>query len=93
MRFGTRVLVTRGGGTKTGTPGCRRTIKGILVGACGNERFVKLSEDDPLDTVGWNTRGHVGHWGKSAVKEERNCGDLRNTLAQGIADWENDRSG
>lgn len=71
MRFGTRVIVTRGGGGAPGTRGCTREIRGILIGAYRNERTVRLLEDDPLDTVGWNRAGHVGHWGKSAVREDR----------------------
>jgi len=62
------VIVERGGGSAPGTPGCRRTVRGVLVGAQGHERFVRLLEDDPLDTVGWSRRGQVGNWSASAVK-------------------------
>lgn len=69
MKFGTPVLVERGGGNPKGTPGSRRFVRGILVGARGNELLVRLTEDDPLDTVGWNKKGMVGRWSRSAVKE------------------------
>ena len=71
MRFGTRVIVTRGGGAPAGTRGCTREVRGVLVGAYKKERYVRLLEDDPLDTVGWNRAGHVGHWSQSAVREDR----------------------
>jgi hypothetical protein len=67
MRFGTHVMIQRGGGAPKGTPGCYRLIEGLLVGARGNERWVKLLEDDPLDTVGWSKAGQIGHWSKSAL--------------------------
>jgi hypothetical protein len=68
MRFGTQVLVTRGSG-KPGTRGSRRMVQGVLVGARGHERFVRLLEDDPLDTVGWNKAGQIGHWSASVVTQ------------------------
>ena len=68
MRFGTIVLVTRGGSTAAaGTPGCHRVVRGILIGSLGCNRVVRLLEDDPLDTTGWAKVGDVGHWSKSAV--------------------------
>lgn len=74
MRFGTLVTVTRGGRlSPPGTPGCRRTVRGVLVGARGRQRFVRLLEDDPLDTVGWCKAGQIGHWGASVVKPD-GCG-------------------
>jgi len=68
MKFGSEVIVRRGGTTRApGTPGCKRTVRGILIGALGNEYRVRLYDDDPLDTVGWRLAGGVGHWSKSAV--------------------------
>lgn len=63
MRFGTRVWIHRGGGAPQGTPGCKRLVKGILVGARGCNYRVKLAEDDPLATVGYCLhKGDVGWW-------------------------------
>ncbi len=67
MKFGTKVKVERGGSRPSGTPGCQRTVLGVLVGRRGNECSVKLLEDDPLDTVGWLKAGQIGIWCKSAV--------------------------
>jgi len=72
MKFGSKVWVQRGSlNPRLGDPqpGCCRRIKGILVFARGNDRWVRMEEDDPYDTVGWNTKGQVGCWGKSAVTE------------------------
>lgn len=71
MKFGSHVLVERGGGAPSGTPGCRRFVRGILVFRRGNECCVRLTEDDPLDTVGWNKAGQIGRWSKSAVTLEK----------------------
>jgi len=71
MKFGTKVLVERGGGSKKGTPGCTRFVHGVLIGARGYERFVRLTEDDPLDTVGWNRKGQIGNWSDSVVVEDK----------------------
>jgi hypothetical protein len=71
MKFGTKVVVTRGGGNRPGTPGCKRKVHGVLVGARKHERYVKLLEDDPLDTVGWNKAGDIGWWSTSVVCEEK----------------------
>jgi len=68
MRFGTRVIVTRGGGAPPGTPGCKREVRGVMLGALKTEVWVRLEEDDPLDTVGWNKAGQTGHWSRSAVR-------------------------
>jgi len=67
MKFGSAVWVLRGGGAPSGTPGCSRRVRGVLVGARGNERLVRLAEDDPYDTVGWSKRGQIGRWSASAV--------------------------
>jgi len=67
MKFGTKVLVTRGGKGA----GNLRQVKGVLVGAHGKERLVRLEEDDPLDMSGWATKGCVGHWSASAVVERQ----------------------
>jgi hypothetical protein len=67
MRFGTKVLVKRGGGAPVGKPGCKRYVPGTLVGARGDDRWVRLDVDDPLDTIGWDRAGTVGNWGASAV--------------------------
>ena len=67
MLFGTKVWVQRGGSIQAGIPGCSRKVRGLLVGAKGYERLVRLCEDDPYDTVGWNKRGMVGRWSVSVV--------------------------
>ena len=70
MKFGTQVIVERGGHRPTpGTPGCKRFVKGKLVWARGHDRWVKLLEDDPYDTVGWNKAGMIGRWSAGAVIE------------------------
>ena len=70
MKFGTIVAVKRGGGRAlSGTPGSTRQVKGVLVGAKGHTRYVRLLEDDPCDTVGWNKAGQVGYWSASCVKK------------------------
>lgn len=67
MRFGARVLVRRGSLSRVDGPGHGRWVTGILIGAHGHERLVRLTQDDPMDTVGWNKAGDVGWWSKSAV--------------------------
>jgi len=69
MRFGTKVIVIRGGGAKSGTPGCTREVLGVLIGAWGYEREVRLLENDPLDTVGWNKIGDIGNWSGSVMRK------------------------
>lgn len=64
MKFGTYVMVTRGGGGEPGTRGSKREVAGVLIGARGWQRRVRLLEDDSLDTVGWNRAGQVG-WSSS----------------------------
>ena len=73
MRFGTRVWVRRGStGNPSGTPGCERLVKGVLVGARGCNCLVRLQEDDPLATVGYClNNGDVGWWSESVVTERR----------------------
>jgi hypothetical protein len=69
MKFGTEVWIKRGGNNSSpGTPGCVREIRGVLVGRKGVLCWVRLVEDDPLDTVGWSKTGDVGYWFKSAVR-------------------------
>lgn len=68
MRFGTKVTVQRGGGGAPGCPGSLREVRGTLVGARGHVCYVRLDEDDPLDTVGWNRRGDIGYWDSSVVR-------------------------
>lgn len=72
MKFGQRVYVLRGSKGRQG-PGALREVLGVLVGAKGNERWVRLLEDDKLDTVGWNKRGMIGRWSKSVVRAEKSC--------------------
>lgn len=69
MRFGTMVLVLRGS-TDPNRRGMGRSreVVGVLVGAMGQERYVRLLDDDPYDTVGWNKAGCVGHWSSSCVR-------------------------
>lgn len=40
------------------------------MGARGSDRWVRLLEDDPLDTVRWNKAGQIGHWSASSVIPE-----------------------
>ena len=69
MKFGTVVYVTRGGGAPAGTPGCQRSVRGVLVGARGCNRRVRLLQDDPLATVGYCTRkGDIGWWSASVIQ-------------------------
>jgi len=71
VKFGTVVVVERGSKNREpGTPGSLRLVKGVLVGALGPQRRVRLLEDDPLDTVGWSKRGHIGWWGSSVVRAQ-----------------------
>jgi hypothetical protein len=69
MRFGAVVLIKRGSpGNLPGTPGCIREIHGILVGARGHQKRVRLLEDDPLATVEFCVKkGDVGWWSASQV--------------------------
>lgn len=67
MKFGTVVLIERGGGGKKGIPGSRRYVRGVLIGTCKTRCMVRLLEDDPLDTVGWNKKGDVGWWERSQI--------------------------
>jgi hypothetical protein len=70
MKFGTIVLVHRGSsGNPPGTPGCKRTVRGVLVGARGANRRVRLLKSDPLSALGYCTRaGDIGWWARSQVK-------------------------
>lgn len=71
VRFGTVVLVHRGGGAPKGTRGCSREVLGILIGARKHERIVRLLEDDPLSTiVEWSKAGDVGRWSGDAVRPQ-----------------------
>lgn len=67
MKFGSKVFVLRGGSPPPGQPGCFRRVRGILVGARGHERMVRLTEDDPLASIAWCKKGDVGRWSASAV--------------------------
>lgn len=72
MRFGTKVLVERGGHSRPpGTPGSFRLVPGVLVGARGHDRFVRLLVDDPLAIAGWTKAGQVGCWPASSLRKER----------------------
>ena len=69
MRFGAKVVVTRGGSPSKGTPGCLRQVCGTLTGARCKQRRVRLDHDDPLATHDYCTRaGDVGWWSASAVR-------------------------
>lgn len=37
------------------------------MGAFKRELYVRLEQDDPFDTVGWNKKGQIGHWSSSSV--------------------------
>ena len=51
MKFGTKVLVTRGSaGIKSG-PGVLRTVKATLIGAYGDTRIVRLDQNSSSTTV------------------------------------------
>jgi len=82
MLFGTKVWVERGSaGRPVGTPGCLRLVKGTLVGARGHERYVRLEEDDPFDSVGaWIKAGDVGNWSASVVKKREDASSLSSQL-------------
>jgi len=67
LALGSPVWVRRGGGAALGRPGCTRIVRGTLLAVEGNEAVVRLDEDDPFDTVGWNTKDDVGRWGRSVV--------------------------
>jgi len=84
MKFGTKVWVERGSaGRAKGTPGCLRRVKGVLVGARGHERYVRLEEDDPFDSVGaWIKAGDVGNWSASVVTERKENTIEEGTLSQ-----------
>lgn len=73
MRFGSKVIVQRGSARlPAGTPGSLREVRGVLVGAQGVRRHVRLSHDDPLATVGYCTRqGDAGWWPRSAVRLDK----------------------
>ena len=76
MRFGTLVIVRRGGGSPPGTPGCEREVRGVYIGAENKYiLMVRLSEDDPLSTVPeWSKAGDVGYWSACAVRPQENGG-------------------
>ena len=70
MRFGQRVIVERGSERLSGKPGAHREVRGVLIGACGWHRRVRLAEDDPLSTIPeWSKVGDVGVWSASAVRK------------------------
>ena len=69
MRFGTEVIVTRGSGPRVGT-GMLREVRGTLIGARGQECWVRLTEDDALSSLPeWSKTGDVGNWGRSVVRK------------------------
>jgi hypothetical protein len=69
MRFGDLVVVHRGSpGNPPGAPGSLREVKGVLIGALGPQKLVRLLQDDPLATVGYCTKkGEKGWWSTSQV--------------------------
>lgn len=69
MKFGAVVIVHRGSpGNAPGTPGCERAVRGVLIGARGPDRRVRLLENDRLATQNYCTRaGNVGWWSASAI--------------------------
>lgn len=69
MKFGSLVTVTRGSPLRApGSIGCERKVRGVLVGARGNDRMVRLTQDDPLSACDYcPKRGDVGWWSASAV--------------------------
>ena len=72
IRPGTKVLVTRGSsGRPKGKPGCLRKVRGVVINVTVRGYDVELSEDDPLDTVGWKKKGDVGSWGTDAVRRAK----------------------
>lgn len=62
MRYGTRVVVQRGGGTSHNP---YRLIRGIVVGRVGWRWYVRLTEDD--DTVFLERRGSVELFGRNDI--------------------------
>ena len=72
MRFGTVVYVQRGSERLRGKPGGLRVVRGVLIGAQGHGRRVRLIENDRLATVGYCTkRGDVGWWSASVVSDRK----------------------
>ena len=62
MKFGTLVQVERGDSPPPGTPGCHRFVDGVPINAGGDDRIVRLTEDDPLDTTPRTSEsGHYGY--------------------------------
>jgi hypothetical protein len=67
MKFGTPVLLSRGG-HKTPPPGQFRNVRATYIGAIANQVICRLEEDDPDATVGYCTKkGSVGIWGRSQI--------------------------
>lgn len=46
-----------------------RRVKGVLVGAKGNQVSIRLLQDDPQAIGGVNKAGQVGIWERSAIKK------------------------
>lgn len=66
MRFGTRVLIRRGGHDHP-KPGQFRYVRATYIGAVEFQVKCRLEQDDPDDTVGWNKKGMIGMWGRSVM--------------------------
>jgi hypothetical protein len=80
MKFGTKVLIHRGGHEKP-KPGQYRYVKATYIGASGCQVLCRLDQDDPDATVGYCTKkGDVGMWGRSIItKLPRHNSAPRNT--------------
>lgn len=70
MRFGTAVVLCRGGHIDP-TPGQYRFVQATYIGAVGLQVKCRLDQDDPDDTVGWNKKGMIGMWGRSIMTPAR----------------------
>jgi len=67
LRFGSRVLIRRGGRDAPG-PGQYREVKATYIGAKDAWVLCRLEQDDPLDTVGWKKKGDTGYWSRSIMR-------------------------
>lgn len=68
MRFGTPVVIRRGGHPRSVmVKGCWREVRGVLIGARGRQRLCRLLRNDPLACSKPNMAGEVGWWGASVV--------------------------
>ena len=79
LRPGTPVKLRRGSSrVAPGTKGCSREVKARIVGKTeAGEYLAQLTQDDPLDAVGWSRVGNIGHWPASAITKDNDNDDKR----------------